>query len=66
MKKLTLTQDSISLSLQIKRLTAERKALNKERKILNQVIRDMQSLPLTTYLDKFTTEELDEQLRKGL
>ena len=66
MKKLTLAQDSISLSLQIKRLTEERKALNKKRKILNRVLDEMRSMPLSTYLDSFTTEELDEQLRKGI
>ena len=66
MRKLTLAQDSISLSIKIKRLTAERKAINKERKVLERVLMEMRGMPMSTFLDSYTEEELDEQLRKGL
>ena len=66
MRKLTLAQDSISLSIKIKRLTKERKAINKERKVLERVLMVMRGLPMSTFLDSYTEEELDEQLRKGL
>lgn len=61
-----MAQDAKVLSAKIKKLTEERKLLNKKRKVLNRVLDDMRSTPLTTYFDRFTTEELDEQLRKGL
>ena len=65
MKRLTLAQDSISLSIKIKRLTEERKAINKQRKVLERVLTQMRGMPMSTFLDNYTSEELDEQLRKG-